>query len=96
MIFAKSKITNITRSNNVLILLRQINKALKYLHEDVWIINGDIKLENCLIDENNKKSTPKNWKVLICDFGMSFQLKNCCTNDKDSHIGSLPHTSTEL
>ena len=94
--FANSKISHITRCKIVIILSRQIIKALKYLHKDMGIIHGDIKLENCLINKNHKKSTPKNWKVIICDFGMSFKVEDCCPDDKDSHIGSLPYASPEL
>lgn len=94
--FANSKISHITRCKIVIILSRQIIRALRYLHEDMGIIHGDIKLENCLIDKNYKKSTPKNWKVIICDFGMSFKVEDCCAKDKDSHIGSLPYASPEL
>ncbi|SGZ41769.1 uncharacterized protein HGUI_03970 [Hanseniaspora guilliermondii] len=43
--------------------LLQIICALRYMHEEMGIVHGDLKLENVLITENNK--------VLLCDFGMS-------------------------
>lgn len=49
--------------------LLQIVSALRYMHDEMGIVHGDLKLENVLITENNK--------VLLCDFGMSkFLEKN--------------------
>lgn len=41
--------------------LRQILKALEYLHDTLGIIHGDLKSQNVLID--------KDGKVKLCDFG---------------------------
>lgn len=43
--------------------LLQIVSALRYMHDEMGVVHGDLKLENVLISENNK--------VLLCDFGMS-------------------------
>lgn len=40
----------------------QIVEALLYMHQDMGIVHGDIKLENILVD---------NKKMILCDFGMS-------------------------
>lgn len=47
----------------------QIVSALKYMHSNC-VVHGDIKLENCLLEESTDCSICK-WQVLLCDFGMS-------------------------
>lgn len=46
---------------------RQIVDALLYMHEELGIIHGDLKLENVLVDNLDKN----NIKMVLCDFGMS-------------------------
>lgn len=45
----------------------QIVNALMYMHQDLGIVHGDIKLENILVDNLD----PNNLKMVLCDFGMS-------------------------
>lgn len=45
----------------------QIAHALRYLHQDLGIVHGDIKLENVLVDN----SVPDRPRMVLCDFGMS-------------------------
>lgn len=46
---------------------RQISEALQYLHEEMCIVHGDLKLENVLVDDRE----PEGWNLKLCDFGMS-------------------------
>lgn len=46
---------------------RQIAVALEYLHHELGIVHGDLKLENVLVDI----SDPTNVRMVLCDFGMS-------------------------
>ena len=94
--FSNTKISNETRCKIVILLTRQILDALKYLHQQVKVIHGDIKLENCLIDKNSKHSLPRDWKVILCDFGMSYSIPDCYQKKNDSQVGSLPYASPEL
>lgn len=47
--------------------IKQITKGINYLHK-LGIVHGDIKLENVLVE---KKGDESNWKMILCDFGMS-------------------------
>mmetsp|Transcript_9117 Transcript_9117/g.9012 ORF Transcript_9117/g.9012 Transcript_9117/m.9012 type:complete len:861 (-) Transcript_9117:308-2890(-) len=47
--------------------IKQIISALSYLHEEMGVVHGDLKLENALVDDRNKDDL----KVILCDFGMS-------------------------
>lgn len=47
--------------------VRQIIEALLYLHEELGIVHGDLKLENILVDDLDKDHI----KMILCDFGMS-------------------------
>lgn len=51
------------RAKLIIDYLLQIISGLKYMHEEMGIVHGDLKLENVLISEGNK--------VVLCDFGMS-------------------------
>lgn len=44
-------------------IFRQLCEAVRYLHQDARICHKDLKLENILLDENNK--------VKLCDFGLA-------------------------
>lgn len=46
---------------------RQIVTALLYMHQELGIVHGDLKLENVLVDDLDSG----NVKVILCDFGMS-------------------------
>lgn len=48
-------------------IIKQIISALSYLHEEMGVVHGDLKLENALVDDHNKDDL----KVILCDFGMS-------------------------
>lgn len=45
---------------------RQIVNALHYMHDEMGIVHGDLKLENVLVEEANG-----GYKMILCDFGMS-------------------------
>ncbi|KAK9508571.1 hypothetical protein O3M35_006103 [Rhynocoris fuscipes] len=49
--------------------MKQILDGLRYLHEDMLIIHGDLKLSNILINDN--------LVIKICDFGFATKLKHC-------------------
>lgn len=46
---------------------RQITAALVYLHRELGVVHGDIKLENVLVDNLD----PEHVRMVLCDFGMS-------------------------
>ena len=46
---------------------QQIVDALSYMHNDLGIVHGDLKLENVLISDINSE----NLELILCDFGMS-------------------------
>lgn len=50
------------RINQTIRCALQIVDALMYMHQDMGIVHGDIKLENVLVDKE---------KMILCDFGMS-------------------------
>lgn len=75
-------------------LILQLLSALKYMHSKK-IVHGDIKLENCLLQKGHKKSE---WKVILCDFGMSchFDDKHPYRNDTtDNRINSSKRSRSE-
>ncbi|CDO91832.1 unnamed protein product [Kluyveromyces dobzhanskii CBS 2104] len=49
-------------------LALQLIDALQYM-KSKYIVHGDIKLENCLLEK--KSENYKDWKLVLCDFGMS-------------------------
>lgn len=51
------------RAKLIMDYLLQIISGLRYMHEEMGVVHGDLKLENVLISENNN--------VVLCDFGMS-------------------------
>ncbi|CAL9736352.1 hypothetical protein MOSE0_J07756 [Monosporozyma servazzii] len=94
--FSSVKISNDTRCKVVVLIARQLLDALKYLHQQMKVVHGDIKLENCLLDKQSQNSFPKDWKVILCDFGMSYSISDCYLKKNDSQVGSLPYASPEL
>lgn len=48
----------------------QIASALRYLHLDARVVHRDIKLENCLVDQDSRNPTGPGL-VRLCDFGMA-------------------------
>lgn len=55
------------RLTNTIEFVRQIVETLLYMHEDLGIVHGDLKLENVLVDDLN----PSDIRMILCDFGMS-------------------------
>lgn len=55
------------RLSQAQVFIKQIVSALSYLHEELGVVHGDLKLENVLVDDHNKDDP----KVILCDFGMS-------------------------
>lgn len=55
------------RLSQTKMFIKQIISALTYLHEEMGVVHGDLKLENALVDDRNKDDL----KVILCDFGMS-------------------------
>jgi serine/threonine protein kinase len=49
---------------------RQIASALSYLHLDARVVHRDIKLENCLLDQDLRRPDGPGL-VRLCDFGMA-------------------------
>ncbi|CAI4044464.1 hypothetical protein SKDZ_11G0470 [Saccharomyces kudriavzevii ZP591] len=75
----RSKIPFSERCRMTIFLSLQLLSALEYMHSKK-IVHGDVKLENCLLQKGPKKS---DWKVFLCDFGMSchFDDKHLYRND---------------
>lgn len=46
---------------------KQIAEALLYLHEELGVVHGDVKLENVLINKTDERLP----RIILCDFGMS-------------------------
>lgn len=49
----------------------QLASAMRYLHNDVYVVHRDIKLENCLLDMTVPKAETEGGDILLCDFGMA-------------------------
>ena len=94
-IFPESNIAHEERCKYTAEIAYQAIEAIKYMHSKN-IVHGDIKLENCLLEES--KHGKFRWKVYVCDFGMSHDLINDNPNRPGAprNIGSLPYASPEL
>lgn len=55
------------RLSSSVVFARQIVEALLYMHQELGIVHGDLKLENVLVDDTD----PTNVRMILCDFGMS-------------------------
>lgn len=53
------------------VIVQQLCSALQYLHEEARVCHKDVKLENVLLDENNR--------VRLCDFGLSVYIQPVTT-----------------
>ncbi|KAI5812813.1 kinase-like domain-containing protein [Pyronema omphalodes] len=60
----------------------QLASALRYLHEDMRIVHGDVKLENCMLDLANNKDEGGN--ILLNDFGLAKYISSSDSSDSDS------------
>lgn len=70
--------------------LFQLGGALLYLHETMHVVHRDVKLENCLLEEAGNGE----YKVILCDFGMSdyFEVKDGSGSDSSHNTPSEhPH-----
>ncbi|CCH63098.1 hypothetical protein TBLA_0J01000 [Henningerozyma blattae CBS 6284] len=74
----RSKIKVEDRCKITIHLITQLLKALEYMHSK-FLVHGDIKLENCLLQRGNNVLY---WKIYLCDFGMSTSFKSTL-NDQD-------------
>lgn len=59
--------TQVHRLRHVTNYTGQIVDALVYLHQELGIVHGDLKLENVLVEDTDKHHV----KMVLCDFGMS-------------------------
>lgn len=59
--------SHIRRLRTSINYVTQVVDALRYMHEEVGIVHGDVKLENILVDDLDKNDI----KMVLCDFGMS-------------------------
>ncbi|ODQ82626.1 hypothetical protein BABINDRAFT_159177 [Babjeviella inositovora NRRL Y-12698] len=69
----------------------QMTGALRYMHEEQGIVHGDLKLENCLVEDANKLTTDP--KIILCDFGMSQLYTKRNSSRRPSIVRSLSSTS---
>ncbi|GEQ71407.1 hypothetical protein JCM33374_g5090 [Metschnikowia sp. JCM 33374] len=64
---------------------QQIVEAISYMHHELGIVHGDLKLENVLMDDVDSESM----KVIVCDFGMSrvynHRLSRTSSGDSSSY-----------
>lgn len=64
--------------------ITQITNALYYLHEEMGIVHGDLKLENVLVDDDGNGHL----RMVLCDFGMS-RVYSARLSRKSSRIGNI-------
>ena len=68
-------------------MLRQVVRGIRYLHEGAGLVHGDLKLENVLVDEMGV--------CRICDFGLSRKIGSADDDSEDNeepehHSNYLP------
>lgn len=82
------------RTRVVSYYVHQIVQALEYLHFQQHVIHADLKPDNILISNNEKKNGPT---VKLCDFGSAILLtptNNSNSSDGNEHvISSYPSSS---
>ena len=67
----------------------QLASAMRYMHNDVYVVHRDIKLENCLLDMTVPNAEAEGGDVLLCDFGMADFIV------RDDRDGPDPHSIGE-
>lgn len=80
--YGVSKIDFQSRCRLTILLSLQLISALRYMHGKD-IAHGDVKLENCLLE---KASRETEWRVLLCDFGMSCRFNLCKRSPMDDYV----------
>lgn len=65
-------------------MFRQVVRGLRYLHEQVRLVHGDIKLENVLVDEMGA--------CRIADFGLARYIP-VETPSSENHADETPHSA---
>ena len=73
-------------------ILLQLNNAFRLMKENK-IIHRDIKTNNILVKYLNEEKT--NYKVLLCDYGISRQIASL-TRNYMSHVGTHCYTAPEI
>jgi serine/threonine protein kinase len=68
--------------DDVSTMFRQIIRGLRYLHEQVRLVHGDVKLENILVDELGA--------CRISDFGLSRYITTPTPTESDARTNLLP------
>ncbi|KAM3161575.1 Protein kinase domain-containing protein [Lachancea thermotolerans] len=77
---SQSKIALSQRRKLTAELGTQIVEALKFMHAK-RIIHGDVKLENCLLEEREPGKECR-WHVVLCDFGMSSEFEDSAESNR--------------
>lgn len=59
-------------------IFRQVARGLQYLHNECRVVHGDVKLENVLIDRDDR--------VFLCDFGLCQRYGTPSSNQTDDSL----------
>ena len=77
-------------AHKIAFVVKEVAKALKYLHEDKKILHGDLKAANVLIVGDFDA-------VKLCDFGVTLPLDNTGKADpKVQYVGTEPWSAKEV